>query len=88
MSTDEIVYLICLQEFNAEFENISIASTAYCCAAPSPLKLKRSPRSVDLEPNTLVNCATAEATACFISKVLALSAKAQFSKEVVSIDQA
>lgn len=88
MPAEETACRARLKELGAEFEDAPAESAADGCAVPFPLKLKRLSRSVDLEPDALVNCATAEAAARFASDVIAPSAKAQFGQELASIDQA
>lgn len=77
-----------LKHLGAEFDESPAQNAADGCALPFPLKLKRLSSSVDLEPDAVVNCATAEASVRFVADVIAPAAKAEFSDELASINQA
>ncbi|MCA0276813.1 MAG: extensin family protein [Proteobacteria bacterium] len=88
MPAEETACRARLKQLGAEFDESPAQSAADGCALPFPLKLKRLSRSVDLEPDAVVNCATAEASVRFAADVIAPAAKAEFGDELASIGQA
>lgn len=77
-----------LKVLGVEFEEFASQSDADGCALPFPLKLKRLSRSIDIEPDAVINCATAEASARFATSVIAPAAKAEFGDELSVVGQA
>jgi hypothetical protein len=77
-----------LKVLGAQFEEFAPQSDAEGCALPFPLKLKRLSLSVDIEPDAIINCATAEASARFAANVIAPAAKAEFGEELTVVGQA
>ena len=77
-----------LKLLGAEFEEHAAQSDADGCALPFPLKLKRLSKSIDIEPDAVVNCATAEASARFAMDVISPAAKSTFGEELSVVGQA
>lgn len=77
-----------LKVLGAEFEEFAPQRDADGCALPFPLKLKRLSRSIDIEPDAVINCATAEAAARFATDVISPAAKTAFGEDLTTIGQA
>ncbi|MDH4988535.1 extensin family protein [Aminobacter anthyllidis] len=77
-----------LKVLGAQFEESAPQSDAEGCALPFPLKLKRLSLSIDIEPDAVINCATAEASARFATAVIAPAAKAAFGDDLTAVSQA
>lgn len=77
-----------LKVLGAEFEEHAAQSDADGCALPFPLKLKRLSRSIDIEPDAIINCATAETSARFAANVVSPAAEAEFGEELTVVGQA
>ncbi|PWK72611.1 extensin family protein [Aminobacter sp. AP02] len=77
-----------LKVLGAEFEEVAPQRDAEGCALPFPLKLKRLTRSIDIEPDAVINCAAAEASARFAADVISSTAKAMFDEDLAAISQA
>ncbi|MDR7219746.1 extensin family protein [Aminobacter aminovorans] len=88
MPIDETACRTRLKVLGAEFEEHVAQSDADGCALPFPLKLKRLSRSIDIEPDAIINCATAEASARFAANIIAPAAKTTFGEELTAVGQA
>lgn len=88
MPIDETACRTRLKVLGAEFEEHAAQSDADGCALPFPLKLKRLSRSIDIEPDAIINCATAEASARFAATVVSPAAKTAFGEELTVVGQA
>ncbi|MGF7004617.1 extensin family protein [Aminobacter sp. BE322] len=77
-----------LEALGAAFDEAAPEVSADGCALPFPIKLSRLSKSVDVEPDAIVNCATAEATARFATDIVAPAAKSTFGQELAGIVQA
>jgi hypothetical protein len=77
-----------LKVLGVEFEEFAPQSDAEGCALPFPLKLRRLSRQIDIEPDAIINCATAEASARFAANVIAPAAKAEFGEDLTVVGQA
>lgn len=88
MPTEESACRARLKALGAEFEDLPAQSSAKGCALPFPIKLERLSATIDIAPDAIVNCATAEASALFAVKVIAPAAKAEFNEDLASVSQA
>lgn len=88
MPIDETACRTRLKLLGAEFEEHAPQSDADGCGLPFPLKLKRLSRSIDIEPDAVINCATAEASARFAANVISPAAKTTFGEELTVVGQA
>lgn len=77
-----------LKVLGAEFEEQAPQSDADGCVLPFPLKLKRLSRSIDIEPDAIINCATAETSARFATEVIAPAARTELGEELTVVGQA
>ncbi|WP_245431959.1 extensin family protein [Aminobacter aminovorans] len=77
-----------LKVLGAEFEEHAKQSDADGCALPFPLKLKRLSRSIDIKPDAIINCATAETSARFAANVISPAAKTAFGEALTVVNQA
>ena len=77
-----------LRVLGAQFEEFAPQHDAEGCALPFPLKLKRLSKTIDIEPDAVVNCATAEASVRFATDVISPAAKTAFGEDLATIGQA
>lgn len=77
-----------LEALGAAFDEAAPEVSADGCALPFPIKLSRLSKLVGVEPDAIVNCATAEATARFTADVVAPAAKSTFGQDLAGIVQA
>lgn len=77
-----------LKALGAEFEEATPQNSEDGCALPFPVKLVRLSKAVDVEPDAVINCATAEATVRFTATTIGPTAKAIYGKELSAIGQA
>lgn len=77
-----------LTALGAKFEERPPLTDPSGCSLPRPLSLTALSRSIDVQPEALVNCATAEAVAKFSTDVVSKLAKQELGSELKSIQQA
>lgn len=77
-----------LKALGAEFEEYRLLSKTAGCKASFPLMLKRLGKSIDIEPDAIINCAMAEVAARFAADVVSPAAKADFGEDLAMINQA
>lgn len=77
-----------LKALGANFEEAPPQASAKGCALPYPIRLKRLSASIDLEPDAVINCATAETAVHFATGVIAPAAESAFGEELAMISQA
>lgn len=76
-----------LKALGAEFEEHKLLSKPAGCKASFPLMLKRLGKSIDIEPDAIINCAMAEVAARFAADVVSPAAKADFGAELAMVNQ-
>lgn len=77
-----------LEALGANFEEAPPEASTNGCALPYPIRLKRLSASIDLEPDAVINCATAETAVRFTTGVIAPAAESAFGEELATIGQA
>ncbi len=77
-----------LQTLGVAFQNRPAEADASGCAMPYPVNVKTLGNGVAIEPEAIMNCAIAEATARFAAEVIAPTARRDFGADLKSISQA
>ena len=77
-----------LQTLGVAFQNRPAEADASGCAMPYPVNVKTLGNGVAIEPEAIMNCAMAEATARFAAEVIAPTARRDFGADLKSISQA
>jgi hypothetical protein len=83
--TDELACRSRLRASGVEFADHAPISDPAGCSIPHPIVVKGLGRGIGLEPEAVLNCATAEATANFTADVIAPAAKSVFGMELSAI---
>lgn len=83
--TDELACRARLRTLGVEFSDHAPIDEAPGCIVAHPLTVKSLGRSIDIEPEAVLNCATAEATARFLADAVAPAAKSVFGENLVAI---
>lgn len=88
MPPEELACRRQLTALGVKFEALTAKSDPAGCSIPYPLAVKSLGKAIDLEPEAVMNCAMAEASARFMKDVVSPAAKAEFGEELTSINQA
>ncbi|MEO9340136.1 extensin family protein [Mesorhizobium sp. SB112] len=88
LSADDMACRKRLTELGVEFEERPRLSDPAGCSVPHPVAIKSLGKTISLEPEAVVNCAMAEASARFAQDVISPAAKADYGEELKSISQA
>lgn len=83
--TDELACRARLRALGVEFTDQAPISEPAGCIVAHPVNVRSLGGSVGIEPDAVLNCATAEATARFLTEVVAPAAKSVFGQAVVAI---
>jgi len=83
--TEELACRSRLRALGVDFAEHAPIDDPAGCAIAHPVIVKSLGRSIGLEPEAVLNCATAEATANFAAKVIAPAAKSVFGQDLASI---
>ncbi|MBA3447766.1 MAG: extensin family protein [Pseudaminobacter sp.] len=77
-----------LRSMDVAFEERPPQADPAGCALPYPLAVKRLGKTLAIEPEALMNCAMAEASAHFAANVVAPAARREFGADLKSISNA
>lgn len=88
MAAEEVACRVSLRALGVAFAERPPVSEASGCAIAHPIAVTTLSSAIRLEPEALMNCATAEAAARFTRDVVAPAAKASFGADLVSVQQA
>lgn len=85
MPTDELACRSRLRELGVRFEERERLSSEDGCLIEHPIAVTRLTPSVELEPEAVLNCATAQAAAAFVSDVVAPRAAVAFGAPLSAV---
>ena len=83
--TDELACRARLRALGVDFSDHAPIDEAPGCIVAHPLTIKSFGKNIDLAPEAVLNCATAEATARFLADVVAPAAKSVFGEDLLAI---
>lgn len=85
VATDELACRARLRALGVDFTDHSPIAEPAGCIVAHPINVSSLGGNVEIEPDAVLNCATAEATARFLADVVAPAAKSVFGEAVVAI---
>lgn len=88
MPAEELACRSRLTALGVEFKALTAQTDPAGCSIPYPLTVKSLGKTIGLEPEAIMNCAMAEASARFMKDVVVPTAKSEFGEDLTSVNQA